>query len=37
VIVAMLHWGSEWDTTVGSTQQNIADLMLKNGVDVILG
>lgn len=37
VIVAMLHWGSEWDTTVGSTQQEIADLMLKNGVDVILG
>ena len=37
VIVAMLHWGSEWDTTVGSTQQEITDLMLKNGVDVILG
>lgn len=37
LIVAMLHWGSEWDTTIVSTQDTITDLMFKNGVDVILG
>ena len=37
LIVAMLHWGSEWDTTVVSTQETITDLMLTNGVDIILG
>ncbi|MFI3313130.1 MAG: CapA family protein [Eubacteriales bacterium] len=37
VIVAMLHWGNEYDATVGSTQDAIADLMFQAGVDVILG
>jgi len=37
VIVAMLHWGSEYDATVSESQKEIRDLMLKNGVDVILG
>lgn len=37
LIVAMLHWGSEWDNTILSTQDTITDLLLKNGVDVILG
>ena len=37
LIVAMLHWGSEWDTTVVSTQETITDLLLTNGVDIILG
>lgn len=37
LIVAMLHWGSEWDTTVVSTQDKITDLLLTNGVDIILG
>ena len=37
IIVAMLHWGAEYDTTISSTQEDITDLLLKNGVDVILG
>lgn len=37
VIVAMLHWGAEYDSTISDTQKDITDLLLKNGVDVILG
>lgn len=37
VIVAMLHWGVEYETTISDTQEEIEDLLLKNGVDVILG
>ena len=37
VIVAMLHWGSEYDVTISETQKEIRDLMFRNGVDVILG
>ena len=33
----MLHWGSEYDFTVSSTQDEITELLFKNGVDVILG
>jgi poly-gamma-glutamate synthesis protein (capsule biosynthesis protein) len=35
--VAMLHWGSEYNDTISETQQDIVELMQKNGVDVILG
>lgn len=37
IIVAALHWGSEDSAEVSKTQTEIADLLLKNGVDVILG
>ena len=37
VIIAMVHWGSEYDTAVSSTQEEIADLLFQDGVDVILG
>lgn len=37
VIVAMLHWGSEGVTEISRTQKQIADLMVDNGVDVIIG
>lgn len=41
VIIAMLHWGSEYaifnKEDDKSTQAEIRDLMFKNGVDVILG
>lgn len=37
IIVALLHWGSEYDTEVANTQQTIADILFRNGVDVILG
>lgn len=37
VIVAMLHWGAEYELETSASQEEIADLLLKNGVDVILG
>ena len=35
--VAMLHWGSEYNDDISSSQEYIVSLMKKNGVDVILG
>ncbi len=37
VLIAMVHWGSENVREVSKRQESIADLMLQNGVDVILG
>lgn len=37
ITVAMLHWGTEWDAAPGDTQDEILELMLDGGVDVILG
>ena len=37
IIIAMLHWGSEYDNTITDTQKKIENLLLENGVDVILG
>ena len=37
VIIAMLHWGMEYNDQVFETQEDIAELMLDEGVDVILG
>ena len=37
IIIAMLHWGMEHNDQVFSTQEDIAELMLDEGVDVILG
>ena len=37
VIIAMLHWGAEHNDTVFEAQEDIAELMFKEGVDVILG
>ena len=37
VIVAMLHWGSEFEIEPSASQQEVADLLFQNGVDVILG
>ena len=36
-IIASLHWGSENISGISSTQEKITDLLLQNGVDVILG
>ncbi len=36
-IVASVHWGSENVSGVSESQERIADLLLNNGVDVILG
>ena len=35
--VAMLHWGSEFNDQISSSQETIRDLMIAEGVDVILG
>ena len=37
VLVALLHWGSEYETTPSDDQNTIANLMFENGVDIILG
>ena len=37
VIIACLHWGSENVSEPSDSQEEIATLMFKNGVDVILG
>lgn len=35
--VALLHWGSEGSDEISKTQTSIVNLMLKRGVDVIIG
>lgn len=37
VIVAMLHWGSEFESGVSELQKQTTDLLINSGVDVILG
>ena len=37
MIVACMHWGTEYQTTANSEQKELADFLFKNGVDVILG
>ena len=37
VIVVLLHWGSEYSRTVSQPQQDLTELLLNNGVDVIIG
>ena len=37
MIIALLHWGSEFNDAISDTQEKIANLMKKNGVDVIIG
>ena len=37
LVVALLHWGSEYNDDISKTQEQIVSLMQKNGVDVILG
>ena len=37
IIVAALHWGSEDMSDISDTQEKIADLMFRRGVDVIVG
>ncbi len=37
VTIALLHWGSEYNDLISSTQTTIRDLMFNNGVDAILG
>lgn len=37
LIVALLHWGSEYNDDISKTQKNIVSLLQKQGVDVIIG
>lgn len=37
ITIALLHWGSEGNTTISPSQKKIAKLMISLGVDAILG
>ena len=37
IIIAMLHWGSEYNDIHSKSQENIKKLLLAEGVDVIIG
>ena len=37
IIVCMLHWGSEYETELSKSQEEIADTLVKAGVNVIIG
>lgn len=37
MIVACMHWGTEYRTTANSEQEELSDFLFKNGVDVIIG
>ncbi len=37
IVIALLHWGSEFNDTISATQKKIVSLMQDNGVDAIIG
>lgn len=37
VIVALVHWGSEYNDEITESQRKIADLLCKNGASLIIG
>lgn len=37
MIIACMHWGTEYKTSANSEQKELADYLFKNGVDIILG
>ncbi len=37
IVVAMLHWGSEFNDTISKSQEKICTLLQMGGVDVIIG
>ena len=37
ITIALLHWGSEYNDTISSSQQKICELLQENGVDAIIG
>ena len=37
IIVAGMHWGTEYNTSPSSSQKETADFLFKNGVDIVLG
>ena len=37
IVIVAMHWGTEYSTTVSSTQQEIATYLASLGVDIIIG
>ena len=37
MIVACMHWGTEYRTTANAEQEELANFLFENGVDVIIG
>lgn len=37
MIIACMHWGTEYRTTANLEQEELADFLFQNGVDIILG
>lgn len=37
IIIAMVHWGSEYSREISETQEEIEDVLFYNGVDAIIG
>ncbi len=37
LIVACMHWGTEYRTTANDEQKDLADFLFQNGVDIVLG
>lgn len=37
IIIACMHWGTEYKTIPNSSQEDLADFLFQNGVDIILG
>lgn len=37
LVVALLHWGSTYNDIISASQKKIEELLLKNGVDAIIG
>lgn len=37
ITIALLHWGSEYNGVISTRQEKIAQLMMENGVDAIIG
>ncbi len=37
VIISCMHWGIEYQTIQNKEQENLADFLFENGVDIILG
>lgn len=37
IIIALLHWGSEFNNTISKSQKDIVELMQGHGVDAIIG
>lgn len=37
ITIALLHWGSEYNDTISESQKRIAELMMEEGVSVIIG